>query len=413
MKTSEKHLANCSIFLSALFLLFAGSSLIANKPSIAQGNDDLDQYVFLPLALNEYDPAWQWTSSITCTLSPPPRSTQQPLAAIDQQGRLHLLWDTSSYGEAQFIYHTYLSANGWISATAVAESLGYSYTLYPPTRGADGKIHLLWQNSLTTSGPCRLLYANFSKDHWSGEEEAYRREGSCSFLFSSLQGMVHQADDTVYVTLLDGGIYQTKFASQSWDSPTQIPSQDYQHWIWPDQRGGVHIYGNDYLSPPTLYYSHWRDGYFIEREKQASGEVNGRQTQLDGMNNLHIFWTGQVPIPGGTVTGLYHQCLDDDLNLSSEQVLSGEQSAYSVIKAAGEGKSFALAWKESDANRIRVATWMGCDQTDLKTIPLSSDITWTPKSLAVSDNPHKLCVLVYTSGHYPNYYATICVDILR
>jgi len=121
---------------------------------------------------------------------------------------------------------------------------------------------------------------------------------------------------TVDSALFLVGVAQVVRSDTGWASPTPIDSPGHSDWLWPDNEGGVHFYGNDYATPPRLYYSHWQVGRFLVHERLAPDriKVTGRQTQLDGHENLHVFWTGPVAIPGGDVTGLYHRCIDDQLN---------------------------------------------------------------------------------------------------
>jgi hypothetical protein len=411
MENQHRQIGVCMLIWTILLLVGVLSLFIGHLPAQAQ-TVELDTYVFLPLVARDYDPTWQWTSTFTPTLSPAPY--HNPLMTIDQQGQVHLLWDTIT-SQDRFIYHTYLiTASTWTTPTTVAQSLGTSSVLYPPIVDSSGTIHLLWHNEETYNDPERALYAAFANGDWSAEEEVFRSPRT----HSTLQGMVHlDASRQLHATLVDSylasRVFHTVRTASSWSTPVEIGVPDHTYWIWPDRWGGVHFYGNDYDTPPNLYYSYWRDGSFVVQDRQATGQVNGRQTQLDGQNDLHIFWTAQVAIPGGNVTGIYHQCLDDDLQITSERVLSGQESASAPVKAANQARWFALAWWENSAERVRLAVWDGCTRIYLKTVPLLTDATWTPKALAVSDEPGKVCLLSHTYSYYPGSYRVICADILR
>jgi len=385
--------------------IYAGSQ----SPVAISGTNVITSYVFLPLVANEYDPTWVWTEITTPTLTPSP-FLSTPLIAIDKQGQVHLFWDTSS-SQSQFIYHSYLTAQGWTTPTEVAPSLGSSDTLYPPVVGQDGRIHLLWYNELTYSGPRRLLYSAFDGSQWSAEEEIYRVESPYS-----LQGMTHldQAGQ-IHVTLLSShvyaDIYHTVRRTSGWSTPINIPRPHAISWVWPNQRGDVHLYGYGY--PNIMYYSHWHDGQFLVENAQTSGTLSGRDTQLDGLNNLHLFWTADVPVPGGSVRGLHHQCLSDNLQWGEVQVPTGDKAINypSPLKATDWETRFALVWQELDANQTRMGVWQDCTLSDLKTIPLPSESPWLPNALAISHTPNKICLLVKTL--YGSSYRVICVDILR
>ncbi|RME39240.1 MAG: hypothetical protein D6793_01375 [Thermoflexia bacterium] len=176
----------------------------------------------------------------------------------------------------------------------------------------------------------------------------------------------------------------------------------------------MHFYGNDYSTSPKLYYSYWRDGQFITRDRFAGYlKVYGRETQLDGQNNLHIFWKDPVPIPGGQVTGLYYQCLSQNLTASLTETLSGYSSVYEVVKGAGYTGWVALAWRESEEGnqRVRVGVWNGCTRMYLKTVPGASG--WKElEAVSVSDTLSMVCLLGRRS-YFPETREVICADIRR
>lgn len=395
-----------------------GMGWVAVLPVQAQGSCGDDFCTYLPLVSGDYDPTWVWESVVTPTLTPTLSSNTNPLMAIDHQGRVHIFWETISYGTPRFIYHTYLTATGWTSPTAVAQSLGTSSVLFPPLVAPDDTLHLLWLNRETTQSPYRTLYAAFRDDVWSSEEEVYRS----SYTASTLEGMVHlDASSQVHATMVDSYVFSGSVAhavrgGPGWSQPVVLLLPDHSTWIWPDQQGGVRFYGNDYETPPNLYYSYWQNGQFATLDQCGPDRVSvsvGRKTQLDGQNNLHLFWSEAVPIPGGQVTGIYHQCIDSALEVTSQALLTDDQyaSIYDAVKATGFARWTALAWREDYGTRIRLAMWNGCSRTDLKTVPfLEGD--WTVKALAVSDTPGKVCVLGYMYD-YPACYNVVCADILR
>lgn len=97
---------------------------LAHTPTLAQ----TAHTAYLPPAVERSaGPLW-WSTSAAVTLSPPPASGL--LTALDNQGRLHLLWHTCY--APQFIYHTYLTAQGWAPPAPIAPTLGRSELLYPP-----------------------------------------------------------------------------------------------------------------------------------------------------------------------------------------------------------------------------------------------------------------------------------------
>ena len=389
-----------------LFLLVAGA-IGAQSPD----QNDNDYFVYLPLVAREYDPTWAWREGITVTLTP---SYGGLLMAIDRQGRVHLLWHPS-FSSPKFIYHTYLSPSGWTSPTVVAPSLGSSEVLYPPVVAPDGVIHLLWRNRKTSNDPQRMLYAAFTGNGWTSEEEVFQSR----FSYTYLQGMVHLDTSGVpHATMLDCSffycdVYHT-VRRGNWQPAIQIALPIYSNWVWPDRWGGVHFYGNDYSDPPKLYYSYWRDGQFQTLDRFVGNlKVSGRNTQLDGQNNLHIFWTDWVPVPGGQVTGLYYQCLAQNMTASPAEVLSGYSSVSNVVKGAGYTGWVAVAWQETESSvkRVRVGVWDGCSRIYLKTLP-GGDSWQGLQAVSVSENPAMVCVLGRRSS-LSEVLEVTCADIRR
>lgn len=396
-----------TVIVAFALFLSATSIIIAQSP-----DQNGDEYlVYLPLVAKEYDPTWVWREEITVTLTPRPGGI---LMAIDRQGQVHLLWHPS-FSSPRFISHTYLSPSGWTSPTVVAPSLGSSEVLFPPVVAPDGVLHLLWRNQKTSNDPYRMLYAAFVNGQWTPEEEVFRAQYSTY----SLEGWVHlDASLNLRATMEECywscNTYQTKRSGNTWLPATHIDSSIYSRVIWPDRWGGVHFYRNDYSSPPKLYYSYWRDGQFSKRDYFVGYlRVYDRETQLDGQNNLHIFWRDYVPVPGGQVTGLYYQCLSQSLSPSPVEVLSGHSSVDEVVKGAGYSGWVALAWRESEGGvqRVRVGVWNGCSRMYLKTVPEAGG--WKElKAVSISENPPMVCLFGRRS-YFPEVWEVICADIRR
>ena len=215
--------------------------LTAAQPALlAQESPDDDHVVYLPLVMNDFDPAWHWGAIVTPTLTPGAYDT--PLLAIDRTGQVHVLWDTLSTN-SRFIYHSYLTAQRWTTPTAILPTLGTSYVMYPPIVDTSGTLHLLWKNVLTFNSPARLLYSTFTGNAWQPEEVVYTAPSSSY----SLQGMIHFGPATVVhttyaVSYFSTEVYNTTRTSTNWATPLKITPIRSPSLIWPDQLGGVHLY---------------------------------------------------------------------------------------------------------------------------------------------------------------------------
>ena len=381
--------------IASVYFLFLGM-LILNGQSE-------ESKIYLPLVQNNYDPSWKWQESITITLSPSPWGI--PLTIIDHQGRFHILWSTLTV--PRYIYHTYYDGNQWSPQLPMAETLGYSKVLYAPLVDGNGHLHLVWHNDLGLGESKRLMYAEFDGTSWGSEQEIYRTDNS------SVQGMPQlDGHGRVQITLLDGSYsttaYQAIENNNAWQLSGAIQPGHLVQWTWPDMSGGIHFYGSDYNN--HLFYSYWNSSGFQIQNYQTTGTITGRQTQLDGQNNLHTFWTSTVSIPGSSVTGLYYQCLDHNLSWQPQSVLSGRNAVNGTPQKASDTSSqVALAWEEKQRDWFVVGVWHGCKQTDVKDIPDTYPTTQTLQALAISQTPGKLCVL--TKKDYSSEFAAVCADI--
>lgn len=298
----------------------------------------------------------------------------------------------------------------WTSPTPVAETLGYSKILYTPLVDERGDLHLVWHNDLGVSEeqPYRLMYSRFNGETWSSEEEVYRTKNS------SVQAMPHRdLTGDIYISLLDGGYstiaYQLEADGSSWMTSDPINPGHITQWTWPDMMGGIHFFGSDYQN--KMYYSYWRDGHFLVQNWQTSGTISGRQTQLDGQNNLHTFWTDSVPIPGGTVRGLYYQCLQSDHTWASEKVLSGNNYVLGLpIKAANTNSEIALTWEEKDMDSFVLRRWRKCEMISQQSVPSLLPTSQTLQTMALSNQPHRLCVVA--KQDFTQIYSVVCAKLL-
>lgn len=324
-------------------------------------------FLFLPLLTKDYDPLWQFQSPVKVVLQPLTLTT--PFLIIDSSGRLHILWDTYS-GDKTFIYHTYLTDQGWTDAAPVAQTLGRSKLLNPPVAGAQNDIHLVWYNELNLGGPYRILYAKWDGTQWGSEIELIGQGKS-----SSVNGMVRLDNNGMpHVAYIDSdGLFTTSIFYQFWTGTGFSPSQkinrpNYGSNIWLDTSGGICLYGDMY--PDKVIYSYWKAGTFVDLERAITGQLSYRKGFLDGQNNYHLAKISSVPVPGGNVTGIYHQCLKNDLTWSPEVILSGEVGVNNTVLAFDEKMEYITAWSQNDRQTIVINFWNGCECLGKKELPL-------------------------------------------
>ena len=371
-----------------------------------QTSEGSNTTVYLPLIYNQADFTWQWQDPQSFTLTPTPDTSDPLLLAIDLEGQPHLWFDTLY--EPRFIYHTTLTAQGWLTPTQVADTLGTSYTLFPPARDLEGSFHLLWRNSLGSGvpDPYRLMYARYANETWNPEEEIYRSN-------FAQQGMVTvDLSDNLHITSAGitffGTIRHFAQTPSGWATPEEITVPHPISRIWPDRIGGIQFFGE--TSNTAFYHTSWLAGQQNTDELPYTGYLSGSDTQLDGLNNLHLFRRAQVPVPGGTVYGVYHRCLTHELVWTAEQVLSGETNTLApLLKASDDYTQIALAWQNSTGNQVHIAVFEDCALTREATLTLPLENTWELEAIALSQNPPAFCLLarrMYTSTTYYSRCAT-------
>ncbi len=383
--------------LALILLLLGVSATVSSALSF-----DSPTTLYLPLVAQRYDPAWEWQPVQVFTLNPHPNTLHPLLLSIDTTGNPLLVFDTLDGQE--FIYYSYPTAQGWMTPTQIANTLGDSRTLFPPVRDNQGIFHLLWANWLGSgvAQPYRLIYASLANGVWSPEEEVTRVE-------SDIQGMVRpDPNGILHVTSSIGyfgaQVQHTTRTPLGWSTPVEIDPAHSLSWIWPDYLGGVHFYGDELFSQENVFYSYWISGEFDVENVRFPGNISTSDTQLDGRNHLHIFRRAQVAIPGDIVYGVYHRCLTSDLSWTDDQVLSGANDTVGTVVKAEDGQGrVALAWQESITHRVQVRVFDSCTIVHGSEITLPAEYDWELRSAALSPDPDKFCFVarrMYSSEDY-------------
>ncbi len=389
------------LFTAAMHAIFL--SILIFQPASSQ---EIEHLIYLPVLQNQVEVSWGWHEPVNIVLNP--RPFNKPVSIIDHNGRLHLFWDTLT--EPRLIYHTYLSEQSWAEIKPIAQTIGTSYLLYSPVISEDGLLHFVWRNWLGTGleNPYRLLYARFDGLHWNAEEEIVRTA-------YEMQAMVQTGEPReIHVTYVEplffSRIHQSKRTEKGWESISNVNPSHSVSLVWPDRFGGIHLY-ESYNYTNDLHYSYWLNGSFVIENSVFHGNLLGHESQLDGQKNLHIFWTGQVPVVGCQIQGLYYQCLSNSLLASPEEILSGETEITGpVIKASDNRSQIALAWKEAESGNIQLMIRNECSLGKTKSIPLPEGVNWEASALALSAAPKKTCVLV--KQPYTSNYSGVCAEIM-
>ncbi len=350
---------------------------------------------------------WNWYAIPAPIIKP--ASQDNPKMVIDLKGRINLFWDTYAGSGNAFIYHSYFDAGQWTSPTVIAQTLGTSQIRTTPLVTPDGAIHVLWYNQLQLGGPYRLMYAKYDGANWSPEVELYRSDKDPNLsgsLFSDTQSIIHAvlqvpkglSSDLLYLT----------FSANGWQNQQSILPQGLNDLIiWkyePDSDGSVRLYGRDLNG--QLNFAYWQNNAVKAQQTNITLKMYDYDFS-DNLGNYYIYRVGDVPIPGGTTTGAYYQCIDNHLTLWPEQLLSGETTVVTEPRIAKSTSRTVMSWITND-NQIQFLFPKGCGEADLFKLPLPKvSFQRQSVSLAISDLPNKLCVLNKVLSDFEMY----CADV--
>jgi len=385
------------------FLLLIGYIMITTA-AIATGGGNA---AYLPFLAQNYNSAWHWNSPITTTLTPAPFNP--PATIIDPAGRFHIFWDTLS--SPRYIYHTYWDGQKWSGIIPVGQSLGISSSIKPPFISSDGKLHLVWRSDFGVGTPnrFRLLYASFDGAAWSSVQEIYQTDAYY------IQGLVHTDEaDHLHALIqrsygVSASIFEITRTLSALSAPLQIDPGHLVDEAWADRSGGIHIFGQ-IAYPEQLFYSYWKEGQFQVVGRQGTGYIGVYPTQMDEMGNLHLFYTANLPVPGGVVRGVIHQCVNTNLNWWERETPSGEADVTGPLMSGwDQNNRLGLAWKETNSGNIQLGVWNGCVKTNFASITFPQGKNWEVSSLAISSLPNKICALV--KEMFTSLYTVRCVEI--
>ena len=106
-----------------------------------------------------------------------------------------------------------------------------------------------------------------------------------------------------------------KYAN-GWSAPQTILPQAATHGlvVWkyePDSAGDVRFYGRDLTG--NLIYAYWHNNVATLYQTPINLKLYEYYFG-DAAGDYYIYRIGEVPVPGGTTTGVYSQCIDTNLN---------------------------------------------------------------------------------------------------
>ncbi len=272
-------------------------------------------------------------------------------------------------------------------------------------------MHLFWANQLTSTSAPRLLYSAYRNGVWTPEEVAfdYPPYGTNSNpqTWASAQvgndGQVYAIAQYVHYNLYT---YQAKRTTAGWPAKV-VPDtglMDAYQWILGDRDGAVRRFITRYeYGTYHGYYSYWRDGTYLIQDALMPFDTRNTSGQLDAGNNLHVYWRAEVPVPGGQVMGLYHQCFDPAMTpAGGPELLTGQDAtAASLLPAADEAGRWSLAWQMVATGEAKLGVWQGCQRQKILSVPPDPATPWPPFQALFSRTPNRWCGVWRTgSGVY-------------
>ncbi len=377
--------------LAVVLCLWGGASQAEQVNAVL--SPATDGKVFLPVIFKSFFARWVWSSPVAIKLTPEPNHV---VMAFDKSQAPHVIWDKSPWvtGEAS-IYHTYRSGTSWTPTETVASISGDAETLWPPSLSPDGFLHLLWRVS-NVGGPYALNYAA-----WNGEGWVYKGEFLSETDDPYPTGMVgiNAAGEASIVGMYGtsiGTMVEHRIFHFDWLEWDPIGVIDGVRQAWPDASNGARIYGDDIASGQG-WYQYWAGG--SQQGSAGLGEMIGdRVGVLDGSGNMHLF---HLDMTGGAY-GLFHQCLDKDLNwgpielVSGTAKLSGYPSQALQVAVSSQG-NIAAAYLDDQTQAVGLLTWQDCRVRTQGALVAPAGTSGLD-ALAFGEAPGKLCVLRDTSG---------------
>lgn len=404
-RTHTIHIIKHLRIINVGFLAVIVSIALSGLPTHAQ-EAVIDNNVFLPLVAQKFDPACDVLPEEIINLSPTPYLIYNaPKLAIDHSGRPHIFWETLQ--TPRYAYHTFLAESGWSSPSPIAGTLGISYITSEPIFDLQGTLHIMWLTDLgiDVTNRYQMVYANFDGDQWSAYEDVSQ---STSMTNGKLRvvsdGNLQAVIETTY------RVYRNLRSNFGWETAQLLDPGHTTNFGWPDVHGGVHLYGAFFYLPNL--YSYWKDGIYSPQSVEVPVALSSRKTMLDEQNNLHTTWTGSVPIPGDTVTGVYYQCQNNNLSWQPQWNPSG----YGALTgnpyfAWDDHNRVALAWQVKEPHEVHMAFWEGCTYQITDYFPLPTG-EFELVDAAYSSVAQKACVLLrkqYTSTEY----RLLCANVNR
>lgn len=389
--------------LRGTLLLFLIALLTLCVPLMVTGQSD--SHIYLPAVLNRYQPnKWRWSEPESIEVTGTIRATA---SNIDNQGNLLLLWET--YSTPYFIYYATLTESGWSEARPVAEPFGHNSLIAPMYADDQGNLHLAWKSDLGhgSVGRYRLHYAIWDGTEWEYEQDIYQSDKSPRHAAIRFGGGT-QANIALTVDGSHGRIERLEQNKDGWHmlSPLEL-NIPIISGLWSDQDNRLHILGTRGLWPAELVYSRWEEQRFtVLNEPIGEDVVIGPNDVFDGQGNFHRVWRGSVPVPGGTVMGAYHRCMDTGRVWHEQSVLTGDRSVSDLVTVQPTGDSpFAVVWTEAGVFHPQLGVWDGCQLQEQQSVTTITD----GDLVSLTYQGNRLCVLARLD--YQSAYSATCATI--
>lgn len=406
----------CSVRM-ILICLMIQMLIVPDQHVMADDGDFPVTRIYLPFLTKDFNSKISWDVPLPPLLINYPNYRGKVKLLMDLQERIHIFRDAGS-GELNYIYHAFLQNHQWSTVEAIGAPLGYSLLSSEPLIDHEGRIHIVWNNSAYKSdGPYRILYANWKDGQWSQVEELVRSD----FPVEGQLALNTSLHAQVLLSKMDG--VSNQYIRRSWSealgwTDDKTFTEPPINGLWSGggleafliRSGDVNLFRNAHITENggTFFVYHWEAATGLVTVQEYPGKVQGPEKRMDVAGNLHLAEIGETSVPGGSVFGLRHQCLDQDFHFQPIEEFPSQEFETNWAQAADPfSNHYAIYWIEDmpqNQKKISLKLWDGCTAVpgySSYTLPTNQagdgfviERTAVVPALTINGEMHKICMTV-------------------
>jgi hypothetical protein len=384
------------LVLLALTALSAALLASAAPRSAVGAPTPPDQRVYLPFTAQRDDSPWNWQPAQAVTLTPAPRA--DPTLLLDAAGQAHLFWEAAASDGRVLLYHRFQTGSDWSAAAPLTTLPGEARLFLPPQVTPDGQIHLVWEQHLSAdpppADPYRLLAATYAAGAWSPPTEL--AHAAAPFGPGGLNVNPAGQLQLVYAPTAPPAtayIFRRRSVTGWEDAQPALPP-DLSAVTWqfglPDPSHGVDFYGTVQNEPNLVAYGYWYDPAEPPAYNLNFGALWDGQGWLDAARVYHQARLTTVITPGGSVTGVEHQCLTGSGEWAPRVISSAGDVLAAPHVALDAAARLVYGWPQTDG--VHLTLLQDCQPQAPRRLPGGE--TWSRlAALALGATPSQVCAL--------------------